>query len=154
MILWTITFELRMILQNICRRVVGNVLINISPSNILPIMLKPVNFIKIVRLVLAAVSINGLSLHSSTSVYLHQMSRNKYLRNSGKSLVFPGNLMSKVFIVPMDVLAKAALKRCGFRFLLNEYEIDLESNISQNVDLLSKRFQYIFAGPYAHSRDG
>ena len=44
MILWTITFELRMILQNICRRVVGNVLINISPSNILPIMLKPVNF--------------------------------------------------------------------------------------------------------------
>ena len=44
MILWTITFELRMILQNISRRVVGNVLINISPSNILPIMLKPVNF--------------------------------------------------------------------------------------------------------------
>ena len=35
MVLLTITFELRMILQNIWRRVVGNVLINISPSNIL-----------------------------------------------------------------------------------------------------------------------
>ena len=51
-----------MILQNISKRVVGNVLINISPSNILPIMLKPKLFIKIVRLVLAAVSTNGLNI--------------------------------------------------------------------------------------------
>ena len=38
-ILLTETFELRMILLIICRRVVGNVLDNISPSNSLPIML-------------------------------------------------------------------------------------------------------------------
>ena len=41
MILLTITFALGIILQNIWRRVVDDVLINISPSNILPIVLKP-----------------------------------------------------------------------------------------------------------------
>ena len=46
MILLTITFELGIILQNIWRRVVGNVLINISPSNILPIVLKPDRFLQ------------------------------------------------------------------------------------------------------------
>ena len=44
--LLTITFELGIILQNIRRRVVGNVLINISPSNILPIVLKPERFLQ------------------------------------------------------------------------------------------------------------
>ena len=46
MILLTITFELGIILQKIWRRVVGNVLINISPSNILPIVLKPERFLQ------------------------------------------------------------------------------------------------------------
>ena len=41
-----ITFELRMILQNILRRVVGNVLINISPPNILPIMMQFERFLQ------------------------------------------------------------------------------------------------------------
>ena len=49
-----------MILQNIWRRVVGNVLINISPSIILPILLKPERFHKKCQADLAAVSINGL----------------------------------------------------------------------------------------------
>ena len=44
MILLTITLELRMILQNISRGVVGSVLMNISPSNILPIVLKSERF--------------------------------------------------------------------------------------------------------------
>ena len=47
MILLTITFELRMISQNIWRRVVGNVLINISPSNIFLTLLLPVWFYQI-----------------------------------------------------------------------------------------------------------
>ena len=50
-----------MVLQNIWRGVVGNVLIDISPSNIfLTNCFSLQNVIKIVRLLLAAVSINGL----------------------------------------------------------------------------------------------
>ena len=41
MILLTITLKLRMVLQNIGRSVVGNVLINISPSNIFLTLLFP-----------------------------------------------------------------------------------------------------------------
>ena len=44
MILLTITFKLMMISQNISRRVVGNVLVNISPSNISLTMLSPARF--------------------------------------------------------------------------------------------------------------
>ena len=60
MIFLTITFELGIILQNIRRRVVGIVLINISPSNILPIMLYAARYHQNCQAVLAAVSINGL----------------------------------------------------------------------------------------------
>ena len=49
-----------MILQNIWRRVVGNVLINISPSNIFPNMLLPQRFHLHCQAVMDAVSINGL----------------------------------------------------------------------------------------------
>ena len=49
-----------MILQNISRRVVGNVLINISPSDILPILLKPERFRQKCHADLTAVSIKGL----------------------------------------------------------------------------------------------
>ena len=50
-----------MILQNIWRRVVGNVLNNISPSNnISKLCSIPQDFIKIVRLLLAVLSINVL----------------------------------------------------------------------------------------------
>ena len=41
-----ITFQLGIILQNISRRVVDNVLIHISPSNIVPIVLKPERFLQ------------------------------------------------------------------------------------------------------------
>ena len=44
MILLTITSELSLILQNIWRRVVGNVLNNISHSNIFPVLLLPARF--------------------------------------------------------------------------------------------------------------
>ena len=54
-----------MILQNIWRSVVGNVLINISPSIILPILLKPERFHKKCQADLAAVSINGLNVAMS-----------------------------------------------------------------------------------------
>ena len=60
-ILFTITLELRMILPNISRRVVDNVLMNISPSNIFLHGVCLQDFIKIVRQFLAAVSINGLN---------------------------------------------------------------------------------------------
>ena len=43
-IILTITLELRMFLQNISRRVAGNVLINIPPSNIFLIILLPARF--------------------------------------------------------------------------------------------------------------
>ena len=44
MLLLMINFDLRMILQNLWRRVVGNVLMNISPSNILLTMLLPTKY--------------------------------------------------------------------------------------------------------------
>ena len=58
MILLTITLKLRMILQNISRGVVGNVLINVSPSNIFLTLLLPAIFHQNCK---AAVCINGLS---------------------------------------------------------------------------------------------
>ena len=45
MTLWTILLEMRMILQNISRRVVENVLISISPSDIFQLsIVVPDNF--------------------------------------------------------------------------------------------------------------
>ena len=49
-----------MILQNIVRKVVGNVLINISPLNSFLTVLLPGRFHQICPAVLAATSINGL----------------------------------------------------------------------------------------------
>ena len=58
--LLAITFELRLILQNVRRKVIGNVLINISPLHILPIAVKAGGFHHNCKAGLAAVSINGL----------------------------------------------------------------------------------------------
>ena len=58
MILMIITSEGRLILKNICMRVVGSVLINISPSNIFCRK----EFTKIVRMLLDTVSIYGSSV--------------------------------------------------------------------------------------------
>ena len=52
-----------MILQNIWREVVGNVPIDISPSNIFLTVLLAASFHQKCPAVLAAVSINGLSGH-------------------------------------------------------------------------------------------
>ena len=60
MMILMIILELRIILQNISRKVVGNVLNNISPSNIFPTLHLSESYRKSVRFVLAAVSINGL----------------------------------------------------------------------------------------------
>ena len=61
MIVLMITLELRMILQNISRRVVGNALINIFFHQIFFLLFFCMNFfIKSVRLFLAAVSVNML----------------------------------------------------------------------------------------------
>ena len=60
----TVTLELTIILQNISRRVVGNVLINIPPSNMFLILHLPAIFHQNCQAVLAAVSINGLKLKS------------------------------------------------------------------------------------------
>ena len=57
-----ITLKLRMISLNICRKDVDNVGFNISPWNIFLNMLLPARFVKIVRLLLEAVSINGLNI--------------------------------------------------------------------------------------------
>ena len=76
-----------MILQNISRRVVGNDLITISPSNILPIMLWLGRFQQNCRLVLAAVSINGL-------------------KNPVNSLLFQAPFVNKENLLPADISAK------------------------------------------------
>ena len=61
MILKAITLKLRIILQNIWRRVVGNVLMNISPSNTFLTLLLPAIFHQNCQAVLAAVSIERLN---------------------------------------------------------------------------------------------
>ena len=61
MILKTIILELHMVLQNIWKKVVGYDLFNISPSNIFLFMLLPARFNQNCQVVLAAVSINGLT---------------------------------------------------------------------------------------------
>ena len=61
LILMTTIFELRLILQNIWMRVVINILINISPSNIFPNMFLPAIFHQNCQAVLAVVSIDGLN---------------------------------------------------------------------------------------------
>ena len=58
-ILLILSWEFRIVLQKISRRVVGNVLINIFPSNAFPTKLLPEIFYLICQAVLAAVSING-----------------------------------------------------------------------------------------------
>ena len=65
LILMTTIFELRLILQNIWRRVVIYILINISPSNIFLNMFSPAIFHQNCQAVLDFVSINGLSTFSS-----------------------------------------------------------------------------------------
>ena len=60
MILLEITLELTMIFKNISRRVVGNVLINISPSKVFLNMRSLQRFHQNCQADLAAVSINGL----------------------------------------------------------------------------------------------
>ena len=57
LILMIIILEMKITLQHIRRRVVGNVLINISPSNIFPSIFHLKYFMKIVRFLFAAVSI-------------------------------------------------------------------------------------------------
>ena len=69
-ILLTITFELHEILQNISRKVVGNVLINISPSNIFSNMLSFERFHQNCQAVLAVVSINELMFTTLFGLYL------------------------------------------------------------------------------------
>ena len=56
----TTIFELRLILQNILDRVVINILINISPSNIFLNIFLPAIFHQNCQAVSAVVSINGL----------------------------------------------------------------------------------------------
>ena len=60
MILLAITLKLGMILQNISRRVVDNVLNAISPPTIFPNILLPARFHRNCQAVLAIVSINAL----------------------------------------------------------------------------------------------
>ena len=61
MILLMITLELRMILKNIWRSILGNVLNNIFPSNNFPHHFFSARFYRNCQAVLAAVSINGLT---------------------------------------------------------------------------------------------
>ena len=70
----TTILELRLILQNIWRRVVINILINISPSNIFLNMFLPAIFHQNCQAVLDVVSINGLNiiiLRSQKPLQLH-----------------------------------------------------------------------------------
>ena len=60
MIHFTLSWELKFALQKILRRIVGNVLINISPSNIFPTKLLPERFYLICQAVLVVVRISGL----------------------------------------------------------------------------------------------
>ena len=70
-ILLTITLELRMVLQNISRRVVGDVLTDISPSNIfLTFMPFPAGFYQNYQAVLASVSINGFKWYNILKIFL------------------------------------------------------------------------------------
>ena len=73
MILLKITLELTMILQNISRRVVGNVLISISPSNSFLNMLSLKRFHQNCQADLAVVSNNGLKFCALGS-FLHEYS--------------------------------------------------------------------------------
>ena len=57
-----------MLLENIWRRVVGNILMNISPSNISWNMLLAKRFHQNHQAILAAVSINGLKRFSLSSL--------------------------------------------------------------------------------------
>ena len=70
-ILLTITLELRMVSQTIWRRVFGDVLTDISPSNIFLTMPFPAGFYQNYQAVFASVSINGLKelLTILTTVY-------------------------------------------------------------------------------------
>ena len=52
LILLIFTWKLRMILQNVCRRVVGHVLLNIFTSNIFPTLLLPSIIIIIIIIII------------------------------------------------------------------------------------------------------
>ena len=60
---FTINLILRIFLQDIFRRVVLRVLVNISPSNTLRLCFSLKDFIKVIMLVLADGSINELLTH-------------------------------------------------------------------------------------------
>ena len=61
MISFTITWEFRKILQNISRRVVGNIRIAISPVVFSQLSFRLKDFLEIVRLLLSAASLNWLT---------------------------------------------------------------------------------------------
>ena len=63
-----ITLELIRILQNISRRVVGNVLINISPSKLFLDVISLQRFYQNCQADLAAVSINGLNQYPANHI--------------------------------------------------------------------------------------
>ena len=69
MIILTITQKSRIILQDIWRRVVGNVLINISPSNMFPYMPLEKRINQNSAAVLVAVSMSGLTYHKHKNEY-------------------------------------------------------------------------------------
>ena len=75
MILLTITLEMRMISLYISRRVVGYVLYNISPSNNFQSLLSLGRFTQIARLLLAALSVNGLTYGVNGSIKWIRVSR-------------------------------------------------------------------------------
>ena len=77
-----------MILQNISRRIVGNVLIIISPSNILPILLKPERFHQKYQADLAAVSIIGLRSHSALNISILSSSKVRLMCSTWRVLSF------------------------------------------------------------------
>ena len=59
MIFLAMTLELRMILPNICRRVIDSLLINTFLPYVFPLMLSPQRFHQIFRLLLTSANFNG-----------------------------------------------------------------------------------------------
>ena len=89
MILLAITLELRIILQNISRRVVGYVLMNVSPSNIFQIMLVSDRFLqnRQAALLLATASKNRLNNSNGCTVLTStHVSRNCSVSCSSESI--------------------------------------------------------------------
>ena len=109
----TITQKLRMLLENISRRVVVNILMNISPSNISLNMLLAKRFHQIHQAVLAAVSINGLR-----SLNHH---KNCHLRVSSNTVLNRTPLGAVVYVMSLGVdrlrLAASPVNKIHHSFL-------------------------------------